>query len=116
MSRVKRAITKRRRKKKIFRLSKGYWGKKSNCYRLASEAVDRAGNFAHRDRRSKKRTFKNLWILRINAACRENGLTYSKFINGLKKSKVVINRKVLSDIAVADTKAFASLVDLVKSH
>lgn len=113
--RIKGGVTTRKRKKKIFKRVKGFWGGKKNCYRHAAEAYDRAGNFAYRDRRVKKREFRNLWIARINAAVRLYGLSYSKFINGLKKSKVYLDRKILSDLAVNDTKIFEYLSSLAKA-
>lgn len=113
--RIKGGVTTRKRKKKIFKRVKGFWGGKKNCYRHAAEAYDRAGNFAYRDRRVKKREFRNLWIARINAAVRLYGLSYSKFINGLKKSKVCLDRKILSDLAVNDTKIFEYLSSLAKA-
>lgn len=116
MSRVKGGVTTRRRKKKIFKLAKGYWGKKKHSYVFATEAVDRAGNFAHRDRRAKKRDFRNLMIARINAAARQNEISYSKLINGLKKAKVLIDRKILSNLAISDANAFSQLVNLAKSQ
>jgi large subunit ribosomal protein L20 len=113
--RIKGGITTRRRKKKIFRAVKGFWGGKKNRYRHAAEAFDRAGNFAFRDRRAKKRDYRRLWIARINAAVRPSDLSYSKFINGLKKAGVLLDRKILSDIANTDTKTFGLLVSLSKA-
>lgn len=113
--RIKGGVTTRKRKKKIFKRVKGFWGGKKNRYRHAAEAYDRAGNFAYRDRRVKKREFRNLWIARINAAVRLYGLSYSKFINGLKKAKVYLDRKILSDLAVNDTKIFEYLSSLAKA-
>lgn len=114
MSRVKGGVTTRRRKKKIFRLAKGFWGSKKNRYRAAAEAVDRAGRFAWIGRRLKKREFRKLWISRINAAARLNGISYSKFVAGLRSANIGLNRKMLADIAVNDAKAFANLVEIVK--
>ena len=114
MSRVKRGMTKRRRKKKVFRAAKGFWGAKSKRYRSAHEAVMRAGRFAYRDRRAKRRAFRRLWIVRINAAARENGLSYSRLMDGLKKAKVGLDRKVLANMAVNDAKAFAAIAALAK--
>ena len=114
MPRVKGGVTTRRRKKKIFRLAKGYWGSKKNRYRAATEAVDRAGRFAWIGRRLKKREFRQLWNSRIGAAVRAYGLSYSRFISGLKKANIAINRKMLADIAVRDPKTFASLAEAVK--
>ena len=114
MSRVKGGVTTRRRKKKIFRLAKGFWGSKKNRYRAATEAVDRAGQFAWIGRRLKKRDFRKLWISRINAAARINGISYSKLIAGLRAANLNLNRKMLADMAVNDTKAFAGIVELAK--
>ena len=102
MPRVKRGVTARARHKKILALAKGYRGRRKNVYRIAKQAVMKAGQYAYRDRRQKKRQFRQLWIARINAAARENGLPYSKFMNGLKKALIEIDRKVLADLAVFD--------------
>ena len=96
-------------------LAKGYWGAKSKHFKMAKEAVMKSGNYAYIGRRQKKRDFRRLWITRINAACRMNGITYSAFINGLKKANINLNRKMLSEIAVADEKAFQELVNQAKS-
>ena len=116
MSRIKGGVTTRRRKKKIFRQTKGFWGKKKNCYRFATEALDRAGQYSYRDRRTKKRNFRKLWITRISAIAKQNGVSYSKFIGALRKSKIAINRKSLAEIAVNDPNSFLKLVDLAKSN
>lgn len=115
MSRVKRGVTARARHKKVLDQAKGYRGRRSKVYRVAKEAVMKAGQYAYRDRRAKKRVFRALWIARINAAVREQGMTYSVFINGLKKAAIELDRKVLADMAVMDKPAFASIVNRVKS-
>lgn len=115
MARVKRGFKARRRRNKVLKLAKGYRGARSKLFRSATEAVDRALNYAFRDRRVKKRDFRSLWIVRINAASRINGLSYSKFIFGLKKANVQIDRKVLADIAVTDPKGFAQIASLAQA-
>jgi len=115
MPRVKRGVTARARHKKVLDAAKGYRGRRSRVYRVARQAVMRAGQYAYRDRRNKKRVFRALWITRINAATREHGLTYSKFINGLKKAEIALDRKVLADMAVTDKPAFAAIVNQVKA-
>lgn len=115
MARVKRGFKARRRRNKVLKLAKGYRGARSKLFRSATEAVDRALNYAFRDRRVKKRDFRSLWIVRINAASRINGLPYSKFIFGLKKANVQIDRKVLADIAVSDPNGFAQIAALAKA-
>ena len=115
MARVKGALATRKRRKKILKLAKGYWGAKSKHFKMAKEAVMKSCNYAYIGRRQKKRDFRRLWITRINAACRMNGITYSAFINGLKKANINLNRKMLSEIAVADEKAFQELVNQAKS-
>jgi large subunit ribosomal protein L20 len=115
MSRVKRGFKARRRRNKVLKLAKGYRGARSKLFRSATEAVDRALNYAFRDRRVKKRDFRSLWITRINAASRLNGLSYSKFIFGLKKASVEIDRKVLADIAVSDPKGFTEIAGMAKA-
>lgn len=115
MARVKRGFKARRRRNKVLKLAKGYRGARSKLFRSATEAVDRALNYAFRDRRVKKRDFRSLWIVRINAASRINGLSYSKFIFGLKKANVQIDRKVLADIAVSDPNGFAQIATLAKA-
>ncbi len=114
MARVKRGVIARQRHKKVLKQAKGYYGARSRVYRVAFQAVTKAGQYAYRDRRAKKRTFRRLWIARINAAARQNGLSYSRFINGLKKTSIEIDRKILADIAVYDQVAFAALVNKAK--
>ena len=114
MARVKRGVVARARHKKVLKQAKGYYGARSRVYRVAVQAVTKAGQYAYRDRRNKKRTFRQLWIARINAASRQNGLSYSRFINGLKKASVEIDRKILADIAVHDKNAFVALVNAAK--
>lgn len=115
MPRVKRGVTARARHKKILKLSKGFILRRNNVFRVAKQAVMKAGQYAYRDRRNKKRVFRRLWIARINAGARANGMTYSVFMNGLKKANIALDRKVLSDMAIFDKAAFASLVEKVKS-
>src|SRR5512137_1687071 len=115
MPRVKRGFKARRRRNKVLKLAKGYRGARSKLFRSATEAVDRALNYAFRDRRVKKRDFRSLWITRINAASRLNGLSYSKFIFGLKKANVEIDRKVLADIAVSDPKGFSEIAGVARA-
>ena len=115
MSRVKRGIRVRARHRKVLKQAKGYFGKKSKLFKVANQAVMKSGAYAYRDRRAKKRDFRKLWIARINAAARQNGLSYSKFMNGLKVAGVDLDRKVLSDIAITDPKAFAALVEQAKA-
>ena len=114
MARVKRAVNALKKRRKVFKLSKGYWGAKSKQYRAASEQVRRSLRYAYVGRKLKKRDFRSLWITRINAAARINGLSYSKLIDGLKKADITINRKMLADLAVNDPKAFADLCAKVK--
>ncbi len=117
MSRVKKGVTARKRHKKVLKLAKGYWGRKSKTFRAANEQVLKSLSYAYRDRKVNKRNFRRLWIARINAAARMNGMSYSQFINGLKKADIEINRKMLADLAVNDSKAFAKMVDIAKeSH
>lgn len=115
MSRVKRGVTARARHKKVLDQAKGYRGRRKNVYRIAKEAVMKAGQYAYRDRRQKKRQFRTLWIARINAAAREQGLSYSVFMNGLKKAAIQIDRKVLADLAVFDKAAFVAIVGQAKA-
>jgi large subunit ribosomal protein L20 len=115
MPRVKRGVTAHARHKKILALVKGYRGRRKNVFRIAKQAVMKAGQYAYRDRRTRKRVFRQLWIARINAASRELGVTYSKFMAGLKKAQIDIDRKVLSDMAIHDPAGFASIVDKVKA-
>jgi large subunit ribosomal protein L20 len=115
MARVKRGVVARARHKKVLKQAKGYYGARSRVYRVAYQAVTKAGQYAYRDRRQRKRQFRQLWIARINAAARQNGLTYSRFINGLKIASIEIDRKILADIAVYDKAAFAVLVEKAKA-
>jgi len=115
MARVKRGVTARARHKKVLNAAKGYREARSRVFRVAKQAVTKAGQYAYRDRRVKKRTFRNLWIIRINAAVRELGLSYNTFISALKKSDIKIDRKVLSEIAISDKPAFAAIVEKVKA-
>jgi large subunit ribosomal protein L20 len=115
MSRVKRGVTARARHKKTLKAAKGYSGRRKNVYRAAIQAVEKAGQYAYRDRRRKKRNFRSLWIQRINAATRELGLTYGRFIDGLGKAGVAVDRKILADLAVREPQAFASLVEKAKA-
>ncbi len=115
MPRVKRGVIARARHKKVLKAAKGYRGRRKNVYRVAKQAVMKAGQYQYRDRRQKKRQFRTLWIARINAGARELGLTYSRFMNGLKKASVEVDRKVLSDMAVFDKAAFAKFVDIAKT-
>ena len=114
MPRVKRGVTARARHKKVFALSKGFSLRRNNVYRVAKQAVMRAGQYAYRDRRDKKGTFRRLWIARINAGARANGMTYSVFMNGLKKAGVQLDRKVLSDMAINDPAAFTAITEVAK--
>ncbi|MDZ7858639.1 50S ribosomal protein L20 [Sphaerotilus sp.] len=116
MPRVKRGVTARARHKKVLALAKGFRGRRKNVYRIAKQAVMKAGQYAYRDRRAKKREFRRLWIARINAASRALGLTYSKFVAGLKKAQIDLDRKVLADLAVHDPVAFGSIVEKVKAQ
>ena len=116
MPRVKRGVTARARHKKVLALAKGFRGRRGNVFRIAKQAVMKAGQYAYRDRRTKKRVFRQLWIARINATARECGLTYSQFANGLKKAAIEIDRKVLSDMAIHDKAAFAAIVEKVKGQ
>lgn len=115
MPRVKRGVTARARHKKVIAAAKGYRGRRGNVFRIAKQAVMRAGQYAYRDRRNKKRTFRALWITRINAATREHGVSYSTFIAGLKKAAIELDRKVLADMAVNDKAGFAAIVNQAKS-
>jgi large subunit ribosomal protein L20 len=116
MPRVKRGVTAHARHKKILKLAKGFRGRRKNVFRIAKQAVMKAGQYAYRDRRTRKRVFRQLWIARINAASRGLGVTYSKFMAGLKKANIDIDRKVLSDMAIHDPAGFASIVDKVKAQ
>ena len=115
MPRAKSSVTKWARHKKILKLAKGYWGGRSKTFRVANQGVMKALAYARRDRRRKKRDLRRLWIVRINAAARQNGLSYSKFMSGLRRSGIVVNRKMLADLAVTDGQAFRQLVDKVKA-
>jgi large subunit ribosomal protein L20 len=115
MPRVKRGVTARASHKKVIARAKGFRGRRNNVFRIANEAVMRAGQYAYRDRRNKKRDFRSLWITRINAAAREHGLSYSIFMNGLKKAEIAVDRKVLADIAVMDKPAFVKFVEKAKA-
>ena len=114
MARVKGAMMTRKRRKKVLKLAKGYWGAKSKHFKMAKQAVNKSGNYALIGRKQRKRDFRRLWIARINAACKLNGTNYSTFMNGLKKAGVTLNRKMLSEIAIADPAAFTSLVEQAK--
>ncbi|MFW6034890.1 MAG: 50S ribosomal protein L20 [Halothermotrichaceae bacterium] len=114
MPRAKRGIKARRRRKKVIKKAKGYFGAKSKLYRAANQAVMKSLHYAYRDRKAKKREFRRLWITRINAAARQNGLSYSRFINGLKQAEIEIDRKMLADMAVRDEDSFSELVSVAK--
>ena len=116
MARVKRGVIARARHKKIMKLAKGYYGARSRVFRVAKQAVIKAGQYAYRDRRQRKRQFRALWIARINAAARELGMKYSTFMNGLKKANIEVDRKVLADLAVFDQPAFAALANQAKAQ
>ena len=116
MARVKRGVQAKARHKKVLKQAKGFRGARSRTYKVAKQAVMRAGQYAYRDRRVKKRVFRSLWIVRINAAARENGLTYSKLIAGLKKANIDLDRKVLASIAVNDKKAFSQIAEQAKAN
>ena len=115
MARVKGALSTRKRRKKILKAAKGYWGAKSKHFRMAKQAVLKSGNYAYIGRKPKKRDFRSLWITRISAACKLNGINYSRFMYGLKKSGIELNRKMLSELAISDPDAFSSLVETAKS-
>lgn len=114
MPRIKKGITKRARHKKVLKLAKGYWGRKGKTFRAANETVLKGLWYSYRDRRAVKREFRKLWIARINAAARNSGLTYSRFMNGLRRAGVEVNRKMLADMAVHDSEAFGRLVEKAK--
>ncbi len=116
MPRIKRGTVVKKRHKKILKLAKGYFGAKSKLFKVANQQVMKSLAYAYRDRRARKRDFRKLWITRINAACRINGMSYSRFINGLKKSGVEVNRKMLADLAVNDAKGFSQLAEEAKKH
>ncbi len=115
MARVKGAMMTRKRRKKVLKLAKGYWGSKSRHFKMAKQAVMKSGNYAYIGRKQRKRDFRRLWITRISAGCHMNGVNYSTFMNGLKKAGVTLNRKMLSEIAIADPQAFAALVEKAKA-
>ena len=115
MARVKRGVTSQARHKKVIKAAKGYYGRRKNTIRVAKQAVERAGQYAYRDRKTRKRNFRSLWIQRINAASREHGLTYGRFIDGLNKSGIEIDRKILAEIAVNNPTTFKDLVDKAQS-
>ena len=115
MARIKRAINAHKKRRKVMKLAKGYWGAKSKQYRAASEQVARSLRYAYEGRKMRKRDFRRLWITRINAAARLNGMSYSTFINGLKKHNITVNRKILADLAVNDAAAFTKLVEIAKA-
>jgi large subunit ribosomal protein L20 len=115
MSRVKGAVRTRARHKRVLKLAKGYFGAKSKLFKMAKQAVMKSLVYAYRDRKARKRDFRQLWITRINAAARMNGLSYSRFMNGMKKSGIVLNRKILADMAVNDFQAFSQLTDKIKA-
>jgi large subunit ribosomal protein L20 len=116
MSRVKRGVTARARHKKVLAKAKGYYGARKNVYRVATQAVTRAGQYAYRDRRQRKRQFRSLWIVRINAAARQFDISYSRLINGLQKASIEVDRKVLADLAVHDIAAFGQLAERAKAQ
>jgi len=115
MPRVKRGVVAHRRHKKVLKQAKGYYGARSRIFRVAKQAVTKAGQYAYRDRRQRKRQFRSLWITRINAQSRANGLSYSRLINGLKKADIALDRRVLADLAVHDKPAFAAIVEQAKA-
>ena len=115
MARVKRGVTTHARHKKVIKAAKGYYGRRKNTIRVAKQAVEKAGQYAYRDRKTRKRNFHSLWIQRINAAVREHGLTYGRFIDGLNKAEIAVDRKVLSDIAIHEPAAFKALVEKAQS-
>ncbi|MBQ3160779.1 MAG: 50S ribosomal protein L20 [Oscillospiraceae bacterium] len=115
MARVKGAMATRKRRNKVLKLAKGYWGAKSKHFKMAKEAVMKSGNYAYIGRRLKKRDFRKLWITRISAACKMNGMNYSTFMNGLKKAGITLNRKMLSEIAINDAAGFTALVEKAKA-
>ena len=114
MARVKGAMMTRKRRNKILKLAKGYWGAKSKHFKMANQAVMKSGVYAYKGRKMKKRDFRQLWITRINAACKMNGMNYSTFMNGLKKAGIEINRKMLSEMAINDAVAFSALCEIAK--
>ena len=115
MARVKGAMMTRKRRKKVLKLAKGYWGSKSRHFKMAKQAVMKSGNYAYIGRKQRKRDFRRLWITRISAGCHLNGMNYSTFMNGLKKAGVTLNRKMLSEIAISDAAAFTQLTEIAKT-
>ncbi|HEY5647448.1 MAG TPA: 50S ribosomal protein L20 [Pseudomonadales bacterium] len=115
MPRVKRSVASRARRKKVLKQAKGYYGARSRQFKVAKQAVIKAGQYAYRDRRQRKRQFRQLWVIRINAAAREHGLSYSRFIAGLKKAAIEVDRKVLADLAIHEKEAFAKLAEQAKA-
>jgi large subunit ribosomal protein L20 len=115
MPRVKRSVQSRKRRRKVLEQARGYWGAKHSSYKSAKEQVEHSLVYAYRDRKTKKRNFRRLWILRINAAARQNGLSYNQFIAGLKKAEIGLDRKVLADLAVSDPDAFAAIAEQAKA-
>ncbi len=116
MPRVKSGVQAHARHKKVIKAAKGYRGRRKNCFRIATQAVDKARQYAYRDRKVRKREFRRLWIVRINAAARQHGLSYSRFMNGLSKAGIELDRKVLADIAVRDADAFAKLAEAARAQ
>lgn len=114
MAKIKHSVATKKRKKRVLKKSKGFWGDRSKQFQQARRTLARAMVYSYRDRRVKKRDFRQLWIIRINAACREGGITYSSFINGLKKANVNLDRKIIADLAVTDNNAFMKLVEIAK--
>lgn len=115
MSKVKHAVATKRHRKRVLKAAEGQWGGRHRFYRRAMESVAKGRKYAFRDRKARKRDFRALWIVRINAGCREHGITYSRFMNGLKKLKIMVDRKILAELAVSDKKAFGKLVELSKA-
>ena len=115
MARVKGAMMTRKRRKKVLKLAKGYWGSKSRHFKMAKQAVMKSGNYAYIGRKQKKREFRQLWITRISAACKMNGIHYSQFMNGCKKAGITLNRKMLSEIAIHDAAGFTAIVEQAKA-
>ncbi len=115
MPRVKRGFKARRRRKKILKQARGYWGARHRCFKQAKETVEKGLCYAYRDRKAKKRLYRRLWIARINAACRQHGLSYSRFIGGLTKAGVAVDRKMMADLAVTDPQAFEALVETARA-
>lgn len=115
MARIKGAMMTRKRRNKTLKLAKGYWGSKSKHFKMAKQAVMKSGNYAYIGRKQKKRQFRQLWITRISAACKQNNITYSMFMNGLRKANIKLNRKMLAEIAINDSNGFTSIVNMAKS-